>query len=39
MNIIFGLFSLIFMCSIILLFASIAIIQQEKQIFKKNNWK
>lgn len=39
MTILFGLFCLIFMCSTILLFASIAIIQQEKQMFKKNDWK
>ncbi|GGI15681.1 hypothetical protein GCM10007380_29240 [Gottfriedia solisilvae] len=39
MNILFGIFSLIFMCSTILLFASIAIIQQEKQMFKKKDWK
>lgn len=39
MNILIGLFCLIFMCSTILLFASIAIIQQEKQMFKKKNWK
>jgi len=37
MNILYGIFSLIFMCSIILLFASIAIIQQEKKMFKKKD--